>query len=251
MENYLINEAIKTVVLFVTAYALGMWVQKRNVKVNYTRKIFHFTLFFLPIYLAANIPFQPSLYTTALSGIIFLACISTLSEPFRSRSQFLATAFAAVDRPEDRPYTLLWVSTQVLATYAVLLVALIVLSKYEKTVLIYITVLIAGIGDGLAEPVGVRFGKRKYQVKALFTDRKYTRSIEGSLCVLLSGILAVVILQNHLVGSQFLLALFVIPITMTLAEAWSPHTWDGPFLYLSGGASTVLILELSQVLDNA
>jgi len=119
------------------------------------------------------------------------------------------------------------------------------LSQYDKSILIFITVLIAAIGDGLAEPVGVKFGKHQYLVRALFTDRKYTRSIEGSLCVLFSGFLAVGILNEQLTSTELILALIIIPISMTLAEAFSPHTWDGPFLYLTGGVSTVLVLELS------
>ena len=161
------------------------------------------------------------------------------------RSSFLATVFAAIDRPEDRPYTLLWVSTQVLATYIVLILMLWWLSLYDMETLIYITVLIAGIGDGLAEPVGVRFGKRKYTTYALFTNRTYVRTIEGSLCVFASGLLAVFLLHEHLSTSQMLLALLIIPASTTLAEAFAPHTWDGPFLYFAGGASTVLMLELA------
>ena len=121
------------------------------------------------------------------------------------------------------------------------------LDRYDMAILISITWLIAGIGDGLAEPVGVRFGKRTYKVYALFTDRKYTRTLEGSLCVFASGILAVALHIEVLNQQQFILALLIIPIVMALAEALSPHTWDGPFLYLVGGASTVLVLELAQL----
>ena len=245
MDNYWINELIRTAALLVSAYALGRLVINRGVKVNYTRKILHFILFFLPIYLASVIPFQPSLQTTLLSGVIFTATILTMAKPIRSRSTMMATVFAAIDRPEDRPYTLLWVTTQALATYLVLIAMLQWLASYDKTVLIYITVLVAGIGDGLAEPVGVRFGKRHYKTRALFTNRSYTRSIEGSLCVLLSGVLAIFLLQEHLTQLQMIVALLIIPMVMTLAEALSPHTWDGPFLYLAGGASTVAVLELS------
>ena len=134
------------------------------------------------------------------------------------------------------------------AAYVVLILVLWWLSTYEKTVLIYIAVLISGIGDGLAEPVGVRFGKRTYQTRALFTDRKYTRSIEGSACVFISGILAIVLMQEHLTLIQIVLALIIIPIAMTLAEAFSPHTWDAPFLYAVGGVSTVAVLELSALI---
>lgn len=245
MITYWMNEAIKAVVLYLSAYLLGLLVIKRGILVNYTRKIFHFILFFFPLFLESLIPFQASPATILLSGLLFVASIFTLSEPLRRRSRFLHTVFASFDRPEDRPFTLFWLTTQVLATYVVLVAVLLWLEAYEKGVLIYISVLVAGVGDGLAEPVGVRFGYHKYRVKALFTDRLYTRSLEGSACVLLSGVLAVWLLQEHFTPLERVLALILIPPVMTLAEALSPHTWDGPFLYLAGGLSTIGVLELS------
>lgn len=249
MLNFWLNEIIKVAVFFLVTFLLGKYLVARGVRVNYTRKIFHFILFFFPIFLLSIIPFEPSLTTTLLSGGVLLFCLLFMWEPIREKSGFLQTAYSAIDRPEDRPYTLVWVSTQILATYIVLLYMLYWLSQYDKTVLIYLSVLVAGIGDGLAEPVGVRFGKHKYAVKALFTDRTYTRSIEGSACVFFSGILAVLMLSEQLTTAQMILAFAIIPIVMTLAEAFSPHTWDGPFLYLAGGTSTVLVLELSDLAD--
>jgi phytol kinase len=181
-----------------------------------------------------------------VSWLVFFACTLTLSKPFRSRSGFLATAFASIDRPEDRPLTMLWLTSQILVTYAVLVVMIFWLRQYEKAALVYIMVLVMGVGDGLAEPVGTRFGRHKYRTRALFTERTYTRSLEGSACVLLSGVLAVLLVQGHFTRPQFWLALLVIPPVMTVAEALSPHTWDGPFLYLAGGLSIVAVLELSQ-----
>ncbi len=246
MSNFWIGEILKVVVFFLAAFALGKWLVQKGVKVNYTRKIFHFVFFFLPVYLAERLPFESSAHTTLISGAVVLICLGVLSEPFRSKSGFLATAYSAIDRPEDRPFTLIWITTQIVVTYLVLIAMVAWLSSYEKVVLIYITVLVAGIGDGLAEPIGVRFGKRKYTVSALFTERKYTRSVEGSLCVFLSGVLAILLLSEQLTAVQMTIGLLIIPIAMTLAEALSPHTWDGPLLYLIGGASTVLVLELAQ-----
>ena len=245
MANYWLSEAARTLVLFVAAYALGLWVQRRGIRVNYTRKILHFLLFFVPLSLAPLLPFQASTFTIVTSGLVFLGSILVLGAPLRARSGFLATAYAAFDRPEDRPYTLLWLSTQILATYAVLIPVIWWLDGYGKTQLVFIAVLVAAIGDGLAEPVGVRFGRHTYRTRALFTDRSYTRSLEGSACVLASGMLAVLVMRSQFDReAQFLLALLLVPVLMTLAEAWSPHTWDGPFLYGVGGASTVAALEL-------
>ena len=247
MTNFWIGEGIKVIVFFVTTFALGKWMVQKGVKVNYTRKIFHFVFFFFPIFTTTVFPYEFSTGLALLSGVIVLACLVLMYQPIRDRSQFLSTAFSSIDRPEDRPFTLIWVSTQLLATYLVLTMMLSWLEFYDKAALISITWLIAGIGDGLAEPVGVRFGKRKYVTHALFTDRKYIRTVEGSLCVFISGVLAVALHVEVLNQYQFILAMLIIPISMTLAEALSPHTWDSPFLYLVGGVSTVTVLELAQL----
>ncbi len=247
MANFWALEFIRTIALVATAWGLGWLVLERGWKVNYTRKILHFILFFLPIFLAPYFPFEAGTGTTLLSGSTFLLAILSMVKPVRERFAFPRVAFAALDRPEDRPFTLLWLTTQVLATYVVLIGVLVWLDGYERVTLIYITVIIAGIGDGLAEPVGVRFGRHTYTTRALFSDRRYTRSMEGSACVLLSGILACVLMRDQLVGAEFWIALAIIPAAMTLAEAWSPHTWDSPFLYLTGGATTVLTLELASL----
>lgn len=251
MANYWLNEVLKVAVLYCSAFLLGLWVIRRGIRVNYTRKIFHFVLFFFPLLLADQFPFQASIQTTLLSGAIFLLCIATFAGPLRSKSRFLSTAYASIDRPEDRPYTLLWVSTQVIATYVAIVMVVVWLGQYGKQQLVYVAVLVAGIGDGLAEPVGVRFGKRKYHVRALFTDRTYTRSLEGSACVFMSAVLALFVLRSHFSDVQFYLSLSVVPIAMTLAEAVSPHTWDGPLLYLVGGASVVGVLELAELMQYA
>lgn len=251
MGNFWLNELLKAILLYGSAYFLGLWVIKRGIRVNYTRKIFHFILFFFPLFLADHLPFQASGMTTLLSGLIFLLCIGTFVQPLRSKSSFLSTAYAAIDRPEDRPFTLLWVSTQVVATYLILVLMALWLAQYGKQSLIYVAVLVAGIGDGLAEPIGVRFGRHKYRVRALFTDHNYTRSLEGSACVFLSAILSILILRTQFTETQLLLAFGIVPIAMTLAEAFSPHTWDGPFLYCVGGMSLIGVLELSRIVTIA
>jgi dolichol kinase len=251
MDNYWFNELLKVIVLYGLTYFLGLFVIKYGVRVNYTRKVFHFFLFFIPFLLTERLPFQASIFTLLMSDLIFLLWIGIFIEPIRARSVFLSTAYAAIDRPEDRPFTLLWLSTQFVATYVVVILLIAWLTQYEKQALMYILLLVAGIGDGLAEPIGIRFGRHKYRVKALFTDRTYTRSLEGSACVFLSALLAIFLLHQHFTPTQFVLALLVIPIAMTLAEAFSPHTWDGPILYLAGGISFVAILELSKLIQHA
>src|SRR5262249_34401276 len=150
-----------------------------GIRVNYTRKILHFLLFFLPPALAPLLPFEGNITTVTYSSLVFLASILVMSMPIRRRVPFLATVFAAFDRPEDRPHTLLWLTTQIVASIVVLIPVLAWLGPYDRVQLILITVLVAGLGDGLAEPVGVRFGRHTYATRALFTDKRFTRSLEG------------------------------------------------------------------------
>jgi membrane-bound ClpP family serine protease len=60
-------------------------------------------------------------------------------------------------------------------------------------------------------------------------------ALQGSACVFVSGVLAVGIFRNFYSDAQFAVAMGAIPIALTLAEAFSPHTWDTPFIILVGG----------------
>ena len=111
----------------------------------------------------------------------------------------------------------------------------------KSMAIIYIPQTINSIGDGLAEPIGIRFGKHKYKTFALFFDGKwfngsFTRSVEGSLCVLIvtAAVISVEFGLGVFSGAQYLYLMTTMPFYMTIAEAFAPHTNDGPFLALVG-----------------
>lgn len=164
----------------------------------------------------------------------------SLLEGFRKRSRFLTICFNSFNRPEDYPFTLLWVTTGLIAGYFVLLGMVEWLKVYEASSLILITVFISVFGDGLAEPIGVRYGRHKYETYALFTKKRYVRSIEGSACVALSAISIVIAMYSYMSPYQFIFMLVAMPVVMTIVEAKSPHTWDNPFLHLVGGVVTII-----------
>jgi phytol kinase len=112
---------------------------------------------------------------------------------------------------------------------------------YES--LVTIPILINAVGDGLAEPVGIRYGKRKYTVKALFTNQTFTRSIEGSSAVFITGVLVMLLYAGEFTSMQFLVGLALVPIAMTFTEAYSPHAWDTPFLMLVGYGTLMTVLQ--------
>ena len=169
-----------------------------------------------------------------MGAVAAVLSLSIYIEPIRKKVPPIATMFTSFDRPEDRPHTLFWLSTQLAAGYMVLLPMIVLFYYYDLMAWIFLPVLINGIGDGLAEPVGVRYGKHRYTVRALFSKKKFVRTLEGSSCVLLATILIVVLFHATFTPGQLVAALLVLPLLMTLAEAVSPHTWDTPFLFLVG-----------------
>lgn len=235
----------KIFIMLGACMAGGFVVDRYKVKVNYTRKTQHFAAYFTPFLLNLFIknPYV-TLVTTLWDYWTELMCFAVLIEPFRKHSKILRTMYKAIDRPEDWPNTLLWLTTQIFCGYVILvLFGYFIFDPRGQHDLILIPILITGIGDGLAEPVGIRFGKHKYQTRALCSSRKYTRSYEGSSCVLIVGFISVAILYrtfNNL--NQFLAAFFVVPVVMTLVEAYSPHTWDAPTLLGSGCGLLALII---------
>ena len=111
--------------------------------------------------------------------------------------------------------------------------------------IIFIPIIVNNIGDGLAEPVGVAFGRHKYTTTALyhkgkFFQSKFTRSYEGSSCVFLATVFAVGICYNEFTKTQFWITVTILPFLMAVAEAKAPHTNDGPSSLLSDVDSSQL-----------
>ena len=244
ISAFWINTIVKSLSLWIIAYGTGSLVLYKGVKVNYTRNINHFALFFLPMYLDTIIPYGKAIEFVTVSGFLSVLTLIIYIDPVRSRIPFIARMFLSFDRPEDRPYTLKWLSTQIAAGYIIIIPMIILFSKAGLNNLIFIPVFINGIGDGLAEPIGIRFGRLKYKTYALFSKRKYIRTIEGSACVFITSIIVILFFHASFSYPEFICALIIIPIVMTLAEAFAPHTWDTPFLFLTGYLTIYVITRI-------
>ena len=223
----------------------GVLVRYFNIKVNYTRKINHFALFFLPVFIDKQ--FNAETFTDfkylAISAVVSTLALSVYYEPIRKAIPPFQLMFEGIDRPEDRPHTFVWIWTQFAAGFAVLLPMIWLFGQWGLESLVLIPILINIIGDGLAEPVGVRFGKHEYKTRAIFTNKTYVRTLEGSACVLITGFVAIAMHAEFFTEIQFALAMLFVPIIMTLTEAYSPHTWDTPFLMFTGYTSLMLIMQ--------
>jgi phytol kinase len=91
--------------------------------------------------------------------------------------------------------------------------------------------LVLGLADGVAEPVGVRWGRHRYRVPTLTGGESVSRSIEGSAAVF--AVTFLVVLTTYPPASV-VLALCV-AAAVTLAEAVSPHGLDNLVIPLAVG----------------
>ncbi len=235
----------KGIALGTTMLLTGALARYLSVKVNYTRKINHFAIYYLPVFIDSQ--FNAETFTDvrylAISAIITTLSLLAFYEPIRNFFPPFQLMFDGFDRPEDRPHTLTWLWTQFAAGFGVMLPMVWLYGQWGLELFVTIPILINVIGDGLAEPVGVRFGKHEYKTKALFTDKTYVRTLEGSACVLITGFVVIAMHYEYFTPLEFILAMLLIPIIMTLTEAYSPHTWDTPFLMFTGYVSLMLIMQ--------
>lgn len=249
-------------VYFGAAFLLGRCVQEHGWQVSDTRKLLALALYFAPLAMSGLwLTFNPSPsfkgntwdrggymsmahMALSVSMLVTLLCTLTFIAPLRRRSRVLSTAFASIDRPEDHPHTLWWLLTSMLATWAVIAMWLVLRLPPAH---LMTALFIAGVGDALAEPIGVRFGARKYSVRALGTRRVYWRSLEGSACVFFSAVIGITIFVwgggAYQSALHVALAMLIIPLAATLAEARSPHTWDQPIIVAACGAATFVVLS--------
>jgi len=228
----------------------------KGFKVNYTRKIQHFAAYAVPVLMAS--PIEKGALELAWSDWCTLMGFVILIKPFREFSTFFMMQFNALDRPEDRPHTLKWiVCGDIVPGMLVIILFNAILSQievngYNASGLTYIFVMVTGLGDGFAEPVGVHWGKHKYQVSSIggASHRLYTRSWEGSCTVAWFSYLFIpscwYLFPN---ATSFWITMALLPPIFALSEAKSPHTMDTPFLFFVGGVWALISLVIPPVFD--
>eukprot|EP01063_Lacrimia_lanifica_P015008 TRINITY_DN2165_c0_g1_i1.p1 TRINITY_DN2165_c0_g1~~TRINITY_DN2165_c0_g1_i1.p1 ORF type:complete len:356 (+),score=90.72 TRINITY_DN2165_c0_g1_i1:98-1165(+) len=230
--NKVATLGVVTLFQFIAGWATLHW----GVKVNYTRKFLHFNYFAWPILMEkVFFQFESTIITGFWQVWIILFGLLFVSEPMVNRMRFFRILYAALDRPEDHPYTRLWFISQLCVSLPVIAFFHVWMSKIDEDSLVFIPIIVLALGDGLAEPVGVRFGKHKYKVPRLCGRDRYYRSYEGSSMVFLVSVIACAAHYKSFENDKhFAWCICIIPFLETLIEAWAPHTWDNP-LILAGG----------------
>jgi len=210
-------------------------------KVNYTRKLQHFAAYMVPLVVKSEYSGPLAL---AWGDFFSMLGFLVLIKPIREHSKFFMLQFNSLDRPEDRPNTLKWIILGNIAPGMFILMFFKWLFASQGA-LTFILVFITGIGDGLAEPVGITWGKHKYKTHSCFSKKKYMRSWEGSACVFMSGLIFPALQYADFDNfTQVLLSMLVLAPTMAYAEATAPHTMDTPVLMIGCGVILYTIVNV-------
>jgi phytol kinase len=251
----LLNAGILVFTFLFLGIVMGIVAVKFRKNVGYTRKSLHFASFFLPFIVNKIAPIEGSISITLLKFWFVLFIYLLATKIVRRKLMPVLLIFRAIDRHQDRPNTLKWMVTQFVASSIVAGLTIYLWEefgnyRFEKTDdLMLIIILIIGLGDGLAEPVGVKFGKHKYTVRAwryrgVCCAPAFTRSFEGSATVLLVSLITTSAFYNIFSPLRFVILLLSLPILMTLTEALSPRTWDSPFMFAVGAIVITVALVL-------
>lgn len=245
LQYWPVLEVIRLIGLLAIQCLTSFMVKKDKLRVNYSRKVVHFSQLLSTLVINRTF-FNYNIEYFIISGSLSFAESLIFIEPIRKRVRLIDFLFLSYDRPEDRPHTVRLATTQIIGmNIALITIAYLYGFSGVPLDLLALPLVITAFGDGLAEPIGIRFGKHKYQTKDMFGNRVYTRSYEGSAMVFLTTIIALSISQNLFSSSTLFCLLAVLPLLMTITEAYSPHTWDNPFLYLIGGLIIYIFVLLT------
>jgi phytol kinase len=101
--------------------------------------------------------------------------------------------------------------------------------------------LLLGFADGIAEPVGSRFGRHRFAVLDPLFGGQRTRSLEGSLAVFLTSLVVMLCCANAPLSISLFGAASLAALGVAFCEAVTPHGLDNFTIPVAGGILMRLI----------
>ncbi|MDZ4861071.1 MAG: hypothetical protein SGI88_19035 [Candidatus Hydrogenedentes bacterium] len=198
------------------ALTFAGWVKRRfEWRTGYTRKIFHFLIFFT----VAGLQIFSGIRAVCLFGAMTSCVIA-----FAILRGAGSLHYEAVAREKDAPYRTHYIIVPYLATLFGGLTSTILFGPFA-----IVGFLVTGVGDAIGEPVGTRFGKHPYRVPSM-RGVVCTRTLEGSAAVFLVSTLAAAtafaLLPAVSLSTTTLLIAILVGALSAACEAISPHGWD-------------------------
>jgi dolichol kinase len=147
-----------------------------------------------------------------LIPLIVVVCVMRDRAPFRY-------AFLANTRKSDLPHEAFYFWSSWLVSMVGLAAVELV---FDNLVVTRTATLLVGIGDGVAEPIGRRLGRRRFRVPSLRAGKPAARSLEGSAAFFLGCLLTLF----ACFGTRPVAVVAGLALLLTVVEAVSPHGLD-------------------------
>ena len=200
---------------------------------GYTRKLFHFLIFFTAVglHLWGGMPAVNIL--GAGMGIYVLLIV---------RAGEGNAFFEALAREKDSPRRGYFIILPYLTTALGGLLSNLFFGAFA--VMGY---LVGGAADAVAEPVGVRFGRHRYRVPSLRKVERAERSVEGSVSVFVAAFVlsgTALFLLYHLSFPYFLFSAILVAGVIAAVEAVSPHGADNLTIQVTASGLAYLFMRL-------
>jgi len=213
---------------FAAAFLAG-WLRSREVRVAYTRKVFHFVVFSVAaaVHGVWGLP-ATNVYGGTIALLVLAAVWAGDGNAF----------YEALARDSDRPHRTLFIVVPLVMTAAGGLASALVAGPYAS-----VGYLVAGWGDAVGEPVGSRWGRHRYKVPSL-GGVPAERSLEGSAAVFLAAWLAATVALIGLgAGPGLVWVAFACAALGALAEALSNHGLDNLTVQLAASLTAAVLLR--------
>jgi len=212
------------------AASFAGWLRcSRDVKVSYTRKIFHFSIFTVAglIQIAWGLP-AVALFGMVLAGLVTHALWRCDGYPF----------YEAMARDSDRPRRSLFIMVPLATTAFGGMASNLLFPQFA-----FVGYLVCGWGDALGEPVGARWGKHDYRVPSIGGVPAH-RTLEGSAAVCIGGGIAasVGLALFGLPTSSAMIGGIVCGVFGAVVEAFSNHGLDNFTIQIAASAAAFLLL---------
>jgi phytol kinase len=213
-------------------YFAGVLKAQWQVKTGYTRKAFHFLIFF-SVVVINRIWGTPGV--CVFGGLTSLVIAYAL---LRGAGNIMYEAMA---REKDAPRRSYFI---IIPYFATLLGGLLSNILFPTTAVF--GYLVTGLGDAVAEPVGTCFGKHEYRVPSIRGVRS-TRSLEGSGAVFIASLLTLTVYFMLSPGLDLsravFLAIAMISLISTFVESITPHGWDNTTLQIVPAMLGAILLK--------
>lgn len=229
----LIAAAISAAAILGSGILSGALKRRSGWPTGYTRKLFHFLIFFTAVglHLWGG---MPAVNILGLGmGIYVILIVRAGDQNF---------FFEALAREKDSPRRGYFIVLPYLTTAVGGL-----LSNWLFGAFAVMGYLVGGAADAVAEPVGVRFGRHRYRVPSLKKVEIAERSMEGSFSVLAVSIILSTIFfcaYYHLPFSRSLLASILLSVAVVFVEAASPHGADNLTIQITASGLASFFVHL-------